>query len=480
MKITCPVLLPSARSIFLPAVLLAALHLVRAASPPPSPACSPGLSPGTDGQPKAGRLPGPREEADIRQEWLRLRLDEILPVVMRKYGIQMWVVISREYNEDPVFFSLVSADTFSARRRSMLVFFDRGGKEGVERLTIGHDDSGGLYRVIRDAALQKAQPRNWQWALLRKLVEERQPASIAINVSANHAFADGLTVSEKEALEDSLGSRWMARLVRAENLPVEYLYRRLPGMLPHYRELMKLVHELIGRAFSGEVITPGVTTTTDVVWWFRQQIQDRGLGVWFQPTVDLQRAGLKEGSSFPDETERIILPGDVLHMDLGIVAMGLATDTQHMGYVLKPGESQPPPGLLKVLQAGRRLQELVMERLRPGRSGNEILLDSLAAMRQEGIDGSIYCHPVGDHGHGAGPIIGLWDRQEAIPVRGDLLVLPDSWFAIELAAGTAVPEWDGQVVRVGLEENAVVNGFKAEWVFQRQERFHLIPSKSGR
>lgn len=416
-----------------------------------------------------------REQAAIQQEWLRLRLERVLPALMRKHGIAMWLVICREYNEDPAFFSLVSPTTFAARRRTIYVFFDRGERDGIERLALGGGAQGGLYTVYRDPELETREL--WgqgQWALLRKLIEERRPASIAVNISATHAFSDGLSASEWQQLQDTLGPQWTSRITRAELLPVEYIATRLPEMLPVYREMMETVHSLIARAFSNEVIQPGVTTNTDVVWWLRQQVHNRGLGTWFHPSVRVQRQGLERDSPIGQTDNVVIQRGDVLHVDFGLTALGLATDTQHMGYVLRAGEREPPPGIQRALENANRLQDIVMERMQPGRSGNEVLAHALAAMRAAGINGTVYTHPIGDHGHGAGPLIGLWDRQQGVPGRGDTVVLPDMWFSIELAAVTPIPEWGGQELWVGQEEDAALVNGQINWVLRRQSRYHLV------
>jgi Xaa-Pro aminopeptidase len=421
------------------------------------------------------RLPKLREQAQIQQGWLRTRLEQVLPKLMRRYGVEMWLVICREYNEDPVFFSLVSPTTFAARRRTIYVFYDRGPEQGVERLALGGSSQGGLYQVYRDPEVEGREL--WgqgQWSLLRKVIEERNPKTIAVNISHTHAFSDGLSAGEREQLEDGLGPKWTARLVRAEGLPLDYIALRVPEMLPIYRQMMAVVHSLLQRAFSSEVITPGRTTNTDVVWWLRQQTHDLGFGTWFHPTVRVQRPGLAPDSPIAQTADVVIERGDVLHVDYGLVFMGLATDTQHMGYVLRAGETEPPAGIRQALANTNRLQDLLLERIRPGRSGNEILLDTLVAMRAAGINGSVYTHPIGDHGHGAGPLIGLWDRQMPIPGKGDVLVLPDTWFSIELAARTPVPEWGGQELWVGQEEDAALVGEKIEWVLQRQAKYHLV------
>ncbi|HEX5724169.1 MAG TPA: M24 family metallopeptidase [Longimicrobiaceae bacterium] len=422
-----------------------------------------------------------RQQAGVRQEWLRLRLERVLPRLMREHGVSMWIIPVREYNEDPVFWALVSPTTMAARRRTIYLFCDRGPERGVERIAIGGTSQGGLYRVVRDpqapvgtagTTRRPAEPFGPdQWTLLPPLVEECDPATIALDVSHTHAFSDGLTAGEQEQLLAVLPEKYRARIVRRELLALQYLEERLPEMLPRYVEMQRLVHRILAEAFSERVITPGVTRTDDVVWWLRQRVVDLGLGTWFHPSVTVQRRGVEMG----DSVSPVIRRGDVLHSDFGITVLGLNTDTQHMGYVLREGETDAPAGLYAALRRGNRLQDLLMEEMSPGRTGNEVLRATLARMRAEGIDGTVYTHPVGDHGHGAGPLIGLWDRQEGVPGRGEVPLRPLTWFSIELQATTPVPEWDGQPVRMGLEEDAHLDAEgRRHWVLTRQEQFHLV------
>jgi Xaa-Pro aminopeptidase len=422
-----------------------------------------------------------REQASVEQEWLALRLERVLPRLMREHGVDMWIIPMREYNEDPVFSSLVSPTTMAARRRTIYVFFDRGPAAGIERLAIGGSTQGGLFTVLRDPAAaigtagttrRAAEPFGpEQWHLLTPVVEERDPGVIAVNISHTFAFADGLSAGEWEQLQQALGEKYRARVVRRELLPLQYIEERLPEMVPAYTRMQQLVHEIIATAFSERVITPGETRTEDVVWWLRQRTNDLGLGTWFQPSVSVQRHGVEMG----DSANPVIQRGDVLHTDFGISVLGLTTDTQHMGYVLREGETEPPAGLRQALARSNRLQDLLLEEMVPGRTGNAVLARTLARMREEGLDGTIYSHPIGSHGHGAGPLIGLWDRQDGVPGRGDVPLRPNTWFSIELQVTTPVAEWGGQPVRMAQEEEALIaEDGSRRWVLRRQEAFHLV------
>ncbi len=418
-----------------------------------------------------------REQAVVQQQWLQYRLDSVLPRLMRQHGVEMWIVAMREYNEDPTFWSLVAPTTMFARRRSIYVFTDRGAR-GIERLALGGGSQGGVYEayVARDTVDPSIGRRpelvgQGQWDLLTRLVRERDPKTIAVNISHTHAFSDGLSAGEWEQLSRALPPGYLTRVVRADRIALDYQAIRAPGMLPVYRRMMELVWAVIDTAFSSAVITPGKTTTDDVAWWMRQRVNDLGLGTWFHTDVDVQRRG--QDLSGLDTV--VIQRGDVLHCDFGITALGLNTDTQHMGYVLREGERDAPEGLKRALQNSNRLQDILLAEMRPGRSGNDVLASALATMRAAGINGTIYTHPIGDRGHGAGPLIGLWDHQEGVPGRGDIPLLPGTWFSIELQATTPVPEWGGQLVRSAQEEDAeLATDGQMRWILRRQTTFHLV------
>ena len=430
-----------------------------------------------------------REQADMQQRWLQRRMDTVLPALMRKYGVDFWVVPMREYNEDPVFTSIVSPTTFAARRRTIYVFHDRCAQApalpncAVDRIALGGSSQGGVFQAVRSTQVAAGpagatSARNaelWgdeQWQVLRTLVDERKPRAIAINVSKVFAFSDGLTAGEFDGMKAALGADWAAKFRSVDGLAVDLIASRLPEEEVVFKKMTEVVWGIIDTAFSNIVITPGVTRTDDVVWWMRQRVNDLGLGTWFQPSVDVQRMGVTDAQLGANP---VIQRGDVLHCDFGLVAHRLNTDTQHMGYVLRVGETDVPAGIKKALDNSNKLQDIVMTEIRPGRTGNEILKSSRDAMKSAGIDGTVYTHPIGIHGHGAGPLIGLWDYQDGVPGRGDAKVIPGMWFSIELQATTPVPEWNGQAVRSAQEEDAIVAADgKIRWALQRQTQYWLV------
>lgn len=406
-----------------------------------------------------------REQAALQQSWVMKRFATILPELMRREGIDMWVIVSREYNDDPVFRSMAPATTFASRRRTILVYFDRGPQTGVERLSIGRFDYGRFFTVVKTH-------NDKQWEGLRQVVEQRDPKVIGIDTSELFAHADGLSANEKENLVKALGPKYAARIQSAQNLAVGWLEAKLPEETDAYRHAVRVAHQVIAEAFSNKVIIPGVTTTEDVAWWMRQRVAEMGLGIWFQPSIDIAHAG---GNQAKESAQgQVIERGDMLHCDFGIVYMGFCTDTQHLAYVLLPNETDAPEGLKEGLKAANRLQDLTLQFAKAGVTGNAALAAALAQAKKEGLTPSIYCHPVGYHGHAAGPPIGMTDYQEGVPGRGDYVLRPNTWHAIELNVSHPVREWKNQQVRFPLEEDAILTSGGWDWIVSRQTTFYLI------
>jgi Xaa-Pro aminopeptidase len=286
------------------------------------------------------------------------------------------------------------------------------------------------------------------------------------------AFDDGLSSGELQGMSEALGPAWTSKFRDAAGLPLDLIASRLPEEVAFFEKMTALVWQMTQTMFSDKVIVPGTTRTSDLVWWWRQRTNDQGLGTWFQPSVSVQRQGVTSAQLGDDP---VIQPGDLLHCDVGITVARLNTDTQHNAYVLRAGETDAPEGLRQALANANAMQDLALGEIRPGRTGNEVLNALLARMKTQGITGTVYSHPIGMHGHGAGPLIGLWDHQEGVPGRGDAKVIPSMWFSIELQATTPVPEWNGQRVQMAQEEDAIVDADgKVRWALKRQDRLFFV------
>ena len=407
-----------------------------------------------------------RDQVKLIDAELKTRLDTIVPRLMREQGADMWVLVAREYDEDPVVQTMLDARSLHARRRTILVFFDPGGGKPIERLTVSRYGLAGLFAAAWDPAKQPD-----QWQAFGALVAQRDPKKIVVDVSPLTAFGDGLTHSQHEALVAALPERLRPRVVESEALAVGWLETRSPGELQRWPGVMAIAHSIIADAFSPKVITPGKTTTEDVQWWMRERIRSLGLDTWFHPSID----AFRQGAAGPLEGDTVIQPGDMLWCDFGITYLRLNTDTQHLAYVLKPGETEAPAGLKAGMAAANRLQDLLISRFRLGVTGNMLLAETRAAALAEGLRPTIYSHPIGYHGHAAGSAIGFWDDQGPAPTGNHPLVA-DTGFSIELNNEAPVPEWGNQVIPFRQEEDGWFDGKRFNWIDGRQTRFYLIPS----
>lgn len=417
--------------------------------------------------------------AEAVNEILEHRLETLLPELMRETDIDMWLVINREYAEDPVYRTLVPAPVFAARRTTMLIFHDGGTEEGVDLLTVSRYPLGQPYEAAWEGGDLDA-----QWEGLAAAIRERDPERIGIDVSRHWPVADGLTASLRDRLVETLGPELSKRLVSAEELVVRWLETRTESELELWPHVVGLARGVLDEAFSSEVVTPGVTTTDDVAWFLRERFAELDLPVWFMPYVNAQRPGERCEAEQPFcGVEGTIRRGDVLHTDVGICYLRLCTDTQEMAYVLKPDESEPPAGLREALAVGNRWQDLLTAEFEAGRTGNEILSAALAAAEEAGITASIYTHPLGFFGHAPGPTIGMWDDQDGTPIHGDWSLRPRTGYAIEGNVKVPVPEWDGQLVQIKLEQDAVFDpeeqdaeaGDPVTYLAGRQTAWHVIP-----
>ena len=430
-----------------------------------------GAARGVEARPESGAFKSilpERARAELVNSWLAWRLDHILPQVLRREGIDLWLVINREYNEDPVYMTLVPEPIMSARRTSILIFHDRGGERGVDKLNGGYYGLDGVYRA---AWPDKTRP---QLANLAEVVKKLNPQKIAIDVSPHWAFGDGLSSTLKAELEKALGPELSSRFVSAEKLCLGWLETRSPQELEAYRTLAEVGHELIAEFFSGRVILPGRTTTDDVEWWIRQRITDLGLQTWFQPSLDIQRPKSKASLG---ADPKVIQPGDLLHCDLGLRYLRLCSDMQWQAYVLQPGEDDAPQGLKAALDRANALADIFLAEFQAGRTGLQIVESAMKKGEAAGLRPLIYSHPLGFHGHGAGCTMDARPAgsvPEGMRERMAYPLNPNTAYAIEFSSTTAVPEWGGQDVTIAYEETALFTPDGCRFAAGRQEKLLLI------
>lgn len=411
------------------------------------------------------------ERAKVRDQWLKERFETVMPALMKREGIDMWVLISREYNEDPVLKTMLPANWLAARRTTMLVIYLDGDK--VETLACARYDVGEVFKKAWD---KEKEPD--QWKRLSEIIKERNPNKIAVNKSAHFGLADGISATHYEQLMSVLSKKEQDKVVSGERLALGWLETRTESEMVVYRQIMRLAHQIIAEGLSDKVIQPGVTTTDDVVWFYRQRIRALGVIAWFHPTVDIQRADPENNenqrsfSSRPDKA--VIQPGDLIHIDFGITYLGLNTDTQQNAYVLKARETEAPAYLVEAHQKGLRLMDILTNEFKEGRTGNEILASCIEKAEAEGLKPQIYTHPIGYHGHGAGPTIGLWDQQEGVPHKGDYPLHLNTAYSIEFNTKVFIKEWNKEI-RMMIEEDAFFDENGVYYIDGRQTELYLIP-----
>ena len=445
--------------------MLAALAMTcgaQAADPPVLP-----LSQTEQAHPTLPRILTPRERARVVDAILADRLERVIPQIMQVHQVDMWVLVAREYLEDPVVATMLDAKSLRARRRTILVFYNPGGGKPIERLTVSRYGLGGLFQPAWNP---DAQPD--QWKALADLITARNPQKIALNISPLTAFGDGLTKSQYDGLVGALPPAYQGRIVSGEALSVDWLQTRTPMEMELYPGIVRLAHAVLAEGLSTKAIKPGVTTTDDVEWFLRARLSELGIETWFHPSVGVHRQGVKALL----DGDTVIQPGDLVWTDFGITYLRLNTDTQHLAYVLKPGETDAPAGLKAGLAAANKVQDALTSSFQVGISGNQVLAVARKAAIAQGLKPSIYSHPLGFHGHGAGPSIGMWDNQNGDD-KGEGRMNPGTTWSIELSAFAPVPEWGGQEVQFRAEEDAFFDGKTVRYLDGRQTSLTLIPSK---
>ena len=413
-----------------------------------------------------------KERANFVNKLQKERFNNLLPELMEKTGIDMWVLIAREYNEDPIIKTMLPPTWLNARRTTIIVFSLDSETKNFESVAIARYAFGDNIPSIWN---KEKQPN--QWEALKDYIVSKNPEKIGINTSSYESLADGLSKYHYDQLYNVLSPKFRKKIVSAEDLAIAWIETRTDLEMTVYSQLVEISSAIIREAFSTKVITPGVTTTDDVVWWMREKVIELGLDTWFHPTVDVQRNDESDLYAFDNNSKfDTILPGDLLHCDFGISYLTLNTDTQELGYVLKPEETSAPDFLVNALKDGNRVQDIFTNNFKRGATGNQILKKSLEQGKAEGLRPSIYTHPLGTYGHSAGTTLGMWDSQGGVPFSGDYPLQYNTSYAIELNTTVYIPEWKKDI-RIMLEVPGFFgkNGFR--YINGRQTELLLVGSK---
>ena len=415
-----------------------------------------------------------KERSKVVNEVLKDRFENVLPKLMDRTGIDMWILISREYNEDPVLKTMLPAEWLNARRRTIILFYRDKAKNTLDKLAVARYNFG---ENIISAWDKEVEPN--QWKRLNQLIEERNPKTIGINYSKHFNIADGIDKTDYEEFVANISKENRDKIVSAQKLATAWIETRTAREMEIFSDIVEITHNIIKEAFSSKVIKVGATTTTDVEWWMRQKVTNMGLETWFHPSVDIQRYTeenkdhLRSFSNRPDR--KIIQKGDLLHCDFGITYLRLNSDCQQMAYVMKDDETEVPIFLKKAFNKGNKLQDILTSNFIEGDSGNTILLNSLNQAVNSDLRPSIYTHPLGSYGHSSGPTIGMWDSQSGVKGNGDYPLYKNTVYAIELNITSYIKEWSRDI-RIMLEEAGYFGEEGFRYVNQRQTEIRSIYS----
>ncbi len=423
------------------------------------------------GSASAALLPWSQQIA-VREAWLTKRHAALLPM-MRRHGVGMWIVVNEEFHDDPLAQYIAPPRPYTGNR-DFFVFID-GGEKGLKKYAITAYTEENVARFF-DAPTDEPRPPA---PTFKALYEQWQPRTIGLGIGGRRGQTRSLGYDAHRFLSEALGAEAVAKFMSATDLIEEYLDTRLPDEMPHYTTAVAITEGIVKRALSAEFITPGKTTVGDVRNALYDMLGQAGVRTWFQPDLRVQRAVGEVATSrgfLAVAPERIVIePGDLVHVDFGITYMGFDTDWQKMAYVLKPGETDAPPGLKAALRNTNALQDALMLRAaRPGRTGGAVFNATMAEMKTLGIEAMVYSHPIGAQGHGLGASVDFRSALRSDTLTQNARLRLGSYISIELNTATPVPDWGGKKVFVMMEDDAHLTEQGFRFFRPRQEAFYLI------
>ena len=408
-------------------------------------------------------------EAAVKAEKMRLHLRP----AMRRNGIDMWIIMSREFHPDPML-DLFGGYGISGwyGHRNAYVFYDPGGDEPLESVIFGTHQSDHMLRFfdrIEGYSEEGLKPH------LREYVHFVDPDRIAINRSRTVSMADGITAEMLNYLEDAVGEPYASRLESSETLIFDYVGIRTEAELEIETEASWRTWNILRRAFSNEVITPGQTSLMEVWGWIVDEWKSQHLEFNFPPGLTIHRQG--ESAGLSESANPTILPGDIIHVDFGVRLMGLVTDQQHLAYVLRPGETAAPEGLQEAFRQSARVAQIYADELKPGTVGTDVKLNIERRAESDGIDALIYGHTQGNWVHGVGART-VYDWPDRYGIFADKQVRIREFWSIEFRTLSAVPEWGGQMVPMAREEDAWIDDEgNVSFITGPQQELWLINSR---
>ena len=401
------------------------------------------------------------------------KFDYVLPGAMRRNGIDMWIVLDRGRGTEPMSRDF-GIDTVNGQ--GIYIFFDPG--EGrVERIQLGPEtdlaEECGAYDMFGGSRQ------------LRSIVEERDPKTIALNYLAvpntreGLHVADGLSHTDYKFLESELGEKYASRFVSAQHLIADFHGERVASEIIEFSKIGDITRKLLERALSNEVITLGITTQNDVAMWLEEQRETLGMRRAWYPGVTVS---LPDGRQISN-TERVIQRGDIVRIDWGADRNNFTTDMKRFAYVLREGETEPPPGVVNSYAEAMKIREIIRKNVRSGPTGREQLDELKQIIRDAGyvytererasdvpgIEVNVGMHAAGNIAHDMAASL-----FEIFPERTKYEVRPNAIISLEFIVFTPAAEWNGDKIPVNVEENVLITERGIEWLYPPQERVLII------
>ena len=427
----------------------------------------------------------------LQDEILLERLNTLLPQVMKETQTDMWIVIGDEYNEGPCVRSFLPSSFFHARRTAAFLFYREG--DTVSRAIVSKPDFS--IAQFYTPVLLKPKGFDWEafytnfapqydiekirameeedlWTCIGRMVREKNPATISLELSENTPFADGLSKTNYDRLVTHLDPQFHERIISAEEITIRWLETRIDTEIDLMSYITDQTRAIIRDCYSRKTITSGTTTIGEARFYLMERATNLGMIPWFDATVWIRR----RGSAHIDDDTAIIQAGDLLHCDFGVRYGQLCSDVQEMAYVTGDEQDQEIIADLERIHClAMQTQDILAKAFSEQKSGNDILQEALLAAKDSGISHPmIYSHPIGIYGHGPGPTIGSFGNQKFIPVAGERLVHDSTCYAMELNVMEKVPAWDNMTIMYGQEIDILFKDGKVHYFSGRQEALHFI------
>jgi Xaa-Pro aminopeptidase len=428
-----------------------------------------------------------------QDESLLDRLEHLLPKVMEETNVNMWIVIGDECNEGPCVQSLLPSSFFHARKTAAFIFVHEQGSTyryivskpdfTIDRfytpvlLKPADFDYETFYSTFATGydleKIRKMKEENL-WSCINRIITEHNPRNIALDMSVNTPFSDGLSKTNYDHLIQNVDVQFHDRFISAEAVTVRWLETRTEKELQLMQRIVHTTRMIIAQCYSPEIIVPGQTTIGEARFFLMERAIGLGMAPWFDATVWIRRKGHRH----IEADHEVIQKGDLLHCDFGVQYAGLCSDVQEMAYVKDDDDEVLIGELERIHEIAMQTQDILAQEFVEGRTGNEILSASLKTAKESGIQHAmIYSHPIGFFGHGPGPTIGSFGNQQFVKGSGERVLYDHTCYAMELNVREAVPSWDNMIIMYGQEIDIVFRNGTVEFFGGRQERLHIIEAR---